>query len=63
MKILLFLSFIIVIVNIAFFTIRYKNVYNNFLYLFRTPLVRDNIRVSVQCFADSCKSIYSLLLG
>ena len=32
-------------------------------YLFRTPLVKDNIRVSIQCFADSCKSIYSLLSG
>jgi len=31
MKILLFSSFIVVIVNIAFFTIGYKNVYNNFL--------------------------------
>ena len=35
--------------------------FDDFVYLFRTPLVKDNIRVSVQCFADSCKSIYSLL--
>lgn len=33
------------------------------LYLFRTPLVENDIWVSVQCFADSRKSIYSILAG
>ena len=32
-------------------------------YLFRTPLVENDIRGSVQCFADSCESIYSMLTG
>lgn len=31
------------------------------LYLFRTPLVENDIRVSVQCFADSNESIDSML--
>ena len=35
----------------------------NLLYLFRTPLVENDIRVSVQRFADSCESIYSMLAG
>jgi DNA-binding MarR family transcriptional regulator len=30
-------------------------------YLFRTPLVENDIRVSVQCFADSNESIDSML--
>ena len=29
------------------------------MYLFRTPLVENDIRVSVQCFADSNESIDS----
>ena len=33
------------------------------LYLFRTPLVENDIRISVQRFADSCESIDSMLAG
>ena len=32
-------------------------------YLFRTPLVENDIRVSVQCFTDSRESIDSMLAG
>ena len=32
-------------------------------YLFRTPLVENDIRVSVQRFTDSCESIDSMLAG
>ena len=35
----------------------------NLLYLFRTPLVENDIRVSVQCFSDSRECIYSMLAG
>ena len=33
------------------------------LYLFRTPLVENDIRVSVQCFSDSRECIDSTLAG
>ena len=33
------------------------------LYLFRTPLVENDIRVSVQCFSDSRECIDSMLAG
>ena len=33
------------------------------LYLFRTPLVENDIRVSVQRFSDSRESIDSMLAG
>ena len=33
------------------------------LYLFRTPLVKNDIRVSVQSFTDSCERIDSMLSG
>ena len=32
-------------------------------YLFRTPLVKNDIRVSVQSFTDSCERIDSMLSG
>ena len=35
----------------------------NFSYLFRTPLAENDIRVSVQSFADSRESIDSMLAG
>lgn len=40
-----------------------KSDYVNWEYLFRTPLVKNDIRVSVQRFADSRESIDSMLAG